>query len=235
VPNTRTALAAKQATSTIPIVFFSVSDPVGSGLVNSLARPGGNVTGLSNVSPELIGKNLELLKEIVPQIRRVAVLWEPGAIGEGPARRSRIEADAAARALGLQLQSVEVKRPGDIARAFADMTTARVGAMTVLSSPLLFAESKSLARLAAKNRLPTVYTAREHVDAGGLISYGPNFVDSIRRSATFVDKILKGAKPGDLPIEQPTKFELVINMKTAKALGVTIPQTLLLRADQVIE
>jgi putative ABC transport system substrate-binding protein len=235
VQNTRAALAAKQATSTVPIVFLSASDPVGSGLVTSLARPGGNVTGLSNVSPELVGKNLELLRQIVPEVRRVAVLWEPGAIGEGPERQTLAAAEVAGRALGVQLQSVEVSAPADFARAFADMTSARVGAMTVFSSAMLFVQRKHLAALAAKNRLPTVFTAREHVDAGGLMSYGPNLADLIRRAATYVDKILKGAKPADLPVEQPTKFELVINMKTAKALGLTIPQSLLLRADQVIE
>jgi putative tryptophan/tyrosine transport system substrate-binding protein len=235
VPNTRTALAAKQSTSTLPIVFFSVSDPVGSGLVASLARPGGNVTGLSNVSPELVGKALELLKEVVPTVRRVGVLWEPGAIGERPARHALAEAEVAGRALGMQLQLFQVGGLGEFDRAFADLTRAGVGALTVLSSPMFFAERNRLAGLASKNRLPSVFTAREHVEAGSLMSYGPNFADSVRRAATYVDKILKGAKPADLPVEQPTKFELVINLKTAKALSLTIPQSLLLRADQVIE
>jgi len=232
---TPAALAAKQATATIPIVFLAVSDPVESGLVTSLARPGGNVTGLSNVAPQLVGKGLELLKQTVPGVSRVAVLWEPGATGERADRATLAEAEVAGRALGVQLQFVEVRGPADFDRAFSDMTKRRAGALTVFPGAMLFGERKQLTELAAKNRLATVYPWREYVDAGGLMSYGPDLADSYRRAAGYVAKILKGAKPADLPVEQPTKFELVINLKTAKALGLTIPPSLLARADQVIE
>jgi len=228
-------LAAKQATKTIPIVFIGVSDPVTSGLVTSLARPGGNVTGLSALAPELVGKCLELLTQAVPGVSRVAVLWQPGAMGERTEKDLLKRADVAARALGVRLQVVEARGPADIDRAFSDMTRARAGALTVLTSFMFTTERRRLADLAAKNRLPAVYTWREFVDAGGLMSYGPNLADMFRRAATYVDKILRGAKPADLPVEQPTKFELVINMKTAKALGLTIPQSLLGRADEVIQ
>jgi len=232
---TPAALAAKQATATIPIVFLAVSDPVESGLVTSLARPGGNVTGLSNVAPQLVGKGLELLKQTVPGVSRVAVLWESGATGERADRATLAEAEVAGRALGVQLQFVEVRGPADFDRAFSDMTKRRAGALTVFPGAMLFGERKQLTELAAKNRLATVYPWREYVDAGGLMSYGPDLADSYRRAAGYVAKILKGAKPADLPVEQPTKFELVINLKTAKALGLTIPPSLLARADQVIE
>jgi len=233
--NTPAALAAKQATTTLPIVFTSVVDPVTDGLVASLARPGGNVTGLSNLAPELVGKRLELLKQAVPGVSRVAALWQPGVFPERTDQDMLKAADVAARALGVRLQFVEARGPADIDRAFADMTKARAGALTVLGSPMFINERRRLVDLAAKNRLPAVYPAREFVDAGGLMSYGPNLADLFRRAATYVDKILKGTKPADLPVEQPTKFELVINAKTAKALGVTIPQSLLGRADEVIE
>ncbi len=229
------ALAAKQATRTIPIVFAAAADPVESGLVTSLARPGGNVTGLSIVAPELVGKCLELLKQAVPGVSRVAVLWEPGAVGERTEKDMLKEADVAARALGVRLQFVEVRGPADFDRAFSDMTRARAGALTVLPSNMFVNERRRLVDLAAKNRLPAVYPWRESVDAGGLMAYGPNLADLFRRAATYVDKILKGAKPADLPVEQPTKFELVINLKTAKALGLTIPPSLLQRADEVIQ
>ena len=232
---TPAALAAKQATATIPIVFLAVSDPVESGLVTSLGRPGGNVTGLSNVAPQLVGKGLELLKQTVPGVSRVAVLWEPGATGERADRATLAEAEVAGRALGVQLQFVEVRSPADFDRAFSDMTKRRAGALTVFPGAMLFGERKQLTELAAKNRLATVYPWREYVDAGGLMSYGPDLADSFRRAAGYVAKILKGAKPADLPIEQPTKFELVINLKTAKALGLTIPPSLLGRADEVIQ
>jgi putative ABC transport system substrate-binding protein len=228
-------LAAKQATRTIPIVFAATADAVGTGIVATLARPGGNLTGLSFLAPELVGKCLERLKEAVPRITRVAVLWHPGSLGESTQRHMLKQAEVSARALGVQLQLVEARRPGDFDRAFSEMTTGRAGAMTVLTSIMFFNEQKRLVSLAAQNRLPTVYPWREPVDAGGLLSYGPNLNDLYRRAAYFVDKILSGAKPADLPVEQPTKFELVINLKTARALGLTIPQTLLLRADQVIE
>ena len=211
------------------------ADPVTSGLVTSLARPGGNVTGLSSLAPELVGKRLELLKQAVPGVSRVAVLWQPGGFGERTEKDMLKEAEVAARALGVRLQFVEARGPDDFDRAFSDMTRARAGALTVLPSTMFFNERRRLVDLAAKNRLPAVYPWREFVDAGGLMAYGANLADLFRRAATYVDKILKGAKPGDLPVEQPTKFELVINLKTAKALGLTIPQSVLARADQVIE
>jgi putative ABC transport system substrate-binding protein len=233
-PTTPAALAAKQATRTLPIVFVA-ADPVGSGLVTSLARPGGNVTGLSSLAPELVGKCLEQLTQAVPGVSRVAVLWQPGAFGERMEKDMLKAADVAARALGARLQFVEARGPENFDRAFSNMTRARAGALTVLPSTMFVIERRRLVDLAAKNRLPALYSAREFVDAGGLMAYGANFADSYRRAAAYVDKILKGAKPGDLPVEQPTKFELVINLKTAKALGLTIPQSVLGRADQLIE
>jgi putative ABC transport system substrate-binding protein len=233
--NTPTALAAKQATRTIPIVFSFAADPVTSGLVTSLARPGGNITGLSLLGPELVGKCLEQLKQVVPGVGRVALLWLPGAVPERTEKDMLKEADVAARALGVRLQVVEARGPADFDRAFSDMTRARAGALAVLSGSMFFTERRRLVELAAKNRLPTVYAWRDYVDAGGLMSYGPNLADNLRRAATYVDKILKGAKPGDLPVEQPTKFELVINLKAARVLGLTIPQSVLSRADQVVE
>jgi ABC-type uncharacterized transport system substrate-binding protein len=232
---TLAALAAKQATSTLPIVFSPAGDPVGSGLVTSLARPGGNVTGLSAFAPELVGKRLELLKQAVPGVSRVAVLWQPGAFGERAEMDTLKRAEVAARDLGVPLQFVEARGPADFDRAFSDMTRARAGALTVLASNMFNSERRRLVDLAAKNRLPALYSARELVDAGGLMSYGANLADLNRRAATYVDKILKGTKPADLPVEQPTKFELVINLKTAKALGLTIPQSVLARADEVIQ
>jgi len=231
---TPAALAAKQATRTLPIVFAGVGDPVTSGLVTSLARPGGNVTGLSVLAPDLVGKGLELLKQAVPGVSRVAVLWQPGGLGERTEKDMLKEAEVAARALGVRLHYVEAQGPADFERSFSDMTKVRAGALTVLTTPMFISERRRLVDLAAKNRLPTVYLFREFVDAGGLMAYGADLADMFRRAATYVDKILKGAKPGDLPVEQPTKFELVINLKTAKALGLTIPQSLLLRADEVI-
>jgi putative ABC transport system substrate-binding protein len=224
-----------QATKTIPIVFTGVGDPVESGLVTSLARPGGNVTGLSSLGPELVGKRLELLKQAVPGVDRVAVLRQPDALGERVAKDMLKAADVAARALGVQPQFIEARGPDEFARAFSDMTSARAGALTVLPSAMFLREHRRLVDLAAKNRLPAVYPQREFVDAGGLMSYGANQSDLFRRAATYVDKILKGAKPGDLPVEQPTKFELFINMKTAKGLGIKIPPSIVLRADRVIE
>jgi putative ABC transport system substrate-binding protein len=229
------ALAAKQATRILPIVFATASDPVTSGLVTSLARPGDNVTGLTNLAPELVGKCLEQLKQAVPGVSRVAVLWQPGVQGERTEKDMLKRAEVAARALGVRLQFVEARGPDDFDRAFSEMTRARADALTVLQGPMFVNERRRLVDLAAKNRLPAVYPWRDGVDAGGLMSYGPNLADSFRRAATYVDKILKGAKPGDLPVEQPTKFELVINLKTAKALGLTIPQSLLGRADHVVE
>ena len=189
----------------------------------------------SILAPELVGKCLELLKQAVPGVSRVAVLWQPGAFGERTEKDMLKEAEVAARALGVRLQFVEARDPADFDRAFSDMTRARAGALTLLPANMFLREHRRLVDLAAKTRLPTVYPTREFVDAGGLMSYGGNFADLYRRAATYVDKILKGAKPADLPVEQPSKFELVINMKTAKALGLTIPQALLQRADQLIQ
>ena len=229
------ALAAKQASHALPIVFLGVGDPVTSGLVASLARPGGNVTGLTNGTVELIGKCLELLKQTVPRVGRVAVLHDPAAADEHLRKKMLKEAEVAGRALGVQLEFVESRGPADFDAAFRKMTSARVGALTVLPSRMFFNERRRLVDLAAKNRLPAVYGSREFVDAGGLMTYAANLPDMFRRAATYVDKILKGAMPSDLPVEQPTKFELVISLKTAKALGLTIPQLVLARADQVIE
>ncbi len=229
------ALAAKQATTTVPIVFTAVGDPVGEGLVTSLARPGGNVTGLSVLSPELVIKSLELIKQAVPGASRVALLLKPDAMPDR-ARKDRLKAaDVAARALGVWLQVVEARGPADFDRAFSDMTKALAGALTLVSTPVFDNERRRLVDLAAKNRLPTVYSFKAYVEAGGLMSYGPDLADLHRRAATHVDKILKGTKPADLPVEQPTKFELVINLKTAKALGLTIPQSVLVRADEIIQ
>jgi putative tryptophan/tyrosine transport system substrate-binding protein len=228
-------LAAKQATTTIPIVFVNSGDPIAAGLVTSLAQPGGNVTGLSTLAVDLIGKCLEQLPQAIPGVSRVAVLRDPGDAAERTAKDMLKRAEVAGRALGVRLQFVEARSPVDFDRAFSEMARARAGALTVLQSTMFFLERRRLVDLAAKNRLPAVYTSREFVDAGGLMSYGPDLADLFRRAATYVDKILKGAKPGDLPVEQPAKFELVINLKTAKALGLTIPPSLLARADQVIE
>ena len=237
VGGTPQALAAMQATRTLPIVFAAVGDPVTDGLVTSLARPGGNVTGFSTSSaaPEIIGKRLELLTQAVPGVTRAAVLWQPGGQGERTNKDLLHGTDVAARALGLRLQVVEVRGPDDFGRAFSDVTRARAGALTVLGTTMFFNARRRLVDLAAKNRMPAVYPLREFVDAGGLMAYGPNLADLFRRAATYVDKIIKGAKPAHLPVEQPTKFELVINLKTAKALGITIPQLVLGRADEVIQ
>jgi putative ABC transport system substrate-binding protein len=228
----RATQVVQQATKTIPIVMSVVNDPLGSGLVPSLARPGGNVTGISLMAPDLVGKQLGVLKEIVPKVSRVALLRNPA--NPASARQLR-EAEAAARALGVRLQIVEAGSPQEIDSAFAAMTRERAGALVVLGDSILTNQRRQIAELAAERRLPAVYTLREHAEAGGLMSYSGNPLDLERRAATFVDKILKGAKPADLPVEQPSKFELVINLKTAKALGLTIPASLLQRADQVIE
>jgi putative ABC transport system substrate-binding protein len=231
-PAAQNALAAKQATRTIPIVMANSLDPVGQGLVASLARPGGNVTGLSGLSLETVGKQLALLKEIVPRVSRVAVLGNP-TNQSYPLWLGEVK--VAARSLGVQLQILEARGPDDFERAFEAMTTERAGALFVLGDGMFLLHRTRTAELAAKHRLPAMYPVREFVDAGGLMVYGTSLRDNFRRAATYVDKILKGAKPADLPIEQPTKFELVINLKTAKALGLTIPPSLLARADQVIE
>jgi putative ABC transport system substrate-binding protein len=213
--------------------MIAVRDPVGTGLITSLARPGGNVTGVSG-SPglEIVAKQLELLKETVPEIRHVAVLSNPTNAYHQLAIR---EVNVAAQSLGVQLQLLEARGPNDFDGAFAAMAKERAGALLVLSDVIFNNHQTRLADLAAKNRLPATYGVKESVEAGGLMSYGPSFLDLHRRAATYVDKILKGATPADLPVEQPTKFELVINLKTAKALDLTIPPTLLSRADEVIE
>jgi putative ABC transport system substrate-binding protein len=227
--------AATQATTTIPIVFNPIADPVGEGFVASLARPGRNVTGPTQASPELSGKRLELLIGAVPGMRRVGVLSHSGVPSERSVRVMVEETEAAARALGVQLRHLEVQGPRDLDRPFAAISREKVGALIVLNSPMFLSERRLIVELATKNRLPAMFFLREFAEAGGLMSYGPNFPGLWRRAATYVDKILKGAKPGDLPVEQPTKFELVINMKTAKALGLTIPQSLLVRADEIIQ
>jgi putative ABC transport system substrate-binding protein len=232
---TLAALAAKQATTTLPIVFGVVGDPIAEGLVTSLARPGGNVTGLSNVTNDLIGKWLELLKQVVPGVSLVALLWKPDSMPDR-AREVRLkEAYVSAQALGVQLQVVEARGPADLDGAFLEISAKGASALVVLTTPVFGIERQRIADLAAKNRLPAVYASKNYVDVGGLMSYGPNFADLHRRAASYVDKILRGAKPSDLPVEQPTKFEFVINLKTAKALGLTVPNALLINADEVIE
>jgi len=224
--------AVKRETRTIPIVMAPSSDPVGSGFVASLARPGGNVTGLSAISPELSGKRLELLREVVPGLSRVAFLWNPDVRGNLFEYK---ETEGAARSLRLELQSVEVSRAEDLDRAFSAVTNQRAQALVLPAGNLIgFANRGRITSFAQRNRLPTIFSQREYVDAGGLMSYGPSSSGMFRRAAVYVDKILKGAKPADLPVEQPTQFELVISLKTAKALGLTIPQSLLQRADEVV-
>ena len=225
-------LAAKQATATIPIVMTLVADPVGSGLVSSLARPGGNITGLSLQLPDIAAKRLQLLVEAVPRVSRVAILWNSASPITPPQFRA---AEAAAPALGVQLESLGVRAPGDFERAFQAATQRRVGAVLILDDFFLARHMKQIAALTAKTKLPALAGVTGFAEAGVLLNYGPNFTELTRRSVTYVEKILKGAKPGDLPVEQPTKFDLVINLKTAKALGLTIPPSLLQRADQVIE
>ena len=225
--------AVKQATATIPVVMAVSRDPVGAKFIASLARPGGNITGLANdTAPEIIGKNLAFLKEAVPRISRVTYLWNPVPPG---AETSKNALESAARNLGVAFQPVEVRGHAELEGAFAAMVRERANGIVVAQDPVTFGSRSQVAVLAARNRLPAVYGVREFAEAGGLMSYGPNIADQFRRAAMYVDKILKGAKPGDLPIEQPTKFELVINLKTAKALGLTLPPSLLQRADQVIE
>jgi putative tryptophan/tyrosine transport system substrate-binding protein len=226
------ALAAKNATNTIPIVVASMGDPVESRLVESLAHPGGNLTGLTNIPAEQVGKRLELLKEIIPKLSRVAVLWDP----QNPTSTlAWKEIQLPARQLGIQLHSLEVRSPNDLDRAFEAATKARAGALAIMPSLVFVANFKRLADFAAKSSLPSVYHLRAFADAGGLVAYGADRADLFRRAATYVDKILKGAKPADLPVQLPTKFELVINLKTAKQLGLTIPRSVLLRTDEVIQ
>ena len=224
-------LAAKKASPTIPIVFAAAGDPVGSGLVSSLARPGGNITGLSSIAQDLDGKRLELVKEAFPKIARVAFLWEPGGSRGNPALT---DMEAAAKALGLKLQSLEVRGLDDFESAFA--RAKKEGAQALITTPtgVINTQQRQVLDFAAKNRLPAMYPTSEFVEAGGLMSYGPNYTDLFRRAADFVDKILKGTKPADIPVEQPMKFEFIVNLKAAKQIGVTIPPNVLVRADRVI-
>jgi putative ABC transport system substrate-binding protein len=225
-------LAAKNATRTIPIVMASAGDPVGGGLVESLARPGGNITGLSQIAPDLAGKRLQLLKEINPRLGRVAVLWNPQGTTSPIAWR---EIQLPAQELSVKLQSLPITGPNDFDQAFEDAARAHVDALIILPDPLFAGNLIRLAELAAKSRIPSMFHLREYADHGGLIVYGVDRTEQFRRAAAYVDRILKGTTPADLPVEQPTKFELVINLKTAKALGLTMPPSLLATADEVIE
>jgi putative tryptophan/tyrosine transport system substrate-binding protein len=224
---------AKQATKTIPIVMVTGIDPVASGMIDSLARPGGNITGVATLAQELNGKRLELLKEVVPRLTHVAVLWTPD---DRTAASNFKEYDAAARVLKISLESLEVRRDQpDIDGAFQTAANGRATALITITTATLFLQQKRIADLALKKRLPTIFQGSTWVDAGGLMSYSTNDLDAFRRAATYIDKILKGARPADLPVEQPTKYELVINLRTAKQIGVTIPQSVLARADRVIK
>ncbi len=226
------ARAASDATRTVPIVMATGDDPVTTGLVASLARPGGNVTGVTSLGQEVTTKRFELLQELMPRIARLAVLWHK----DNPASESAVrQLQSAAKASKVALQILAVKTTDEFAGAFAAMTRTHAQAVFVVTGPAFFQDRERLATLALKHHLPSMYTQSEYVDAGGLLAYGPNYPDLFRRAALYVDKILKGAKPGDLPIEQPTKFELVINARTARALGMTIPNPILLRADRTIE
>jgi putative tryptophan/tyrosine transport system substrate-binding protein len=224
--------AAKQTTRTIPIVFIAIGDPVREGFVASLARPGGNITGLTSISEELSGKRLELLKEAFPKVSRVAVIWNPANASNLLEFR---EMEVTARTLGLKLQSLEVRGLADFQGAFARAAKDRANALVLVRDPLIDSEHFRILDFAVDKRVPSMHGEEQFVEAGGLMSYGPSRVDLFRRAATYIDKILKGAKPADLPVEQPAKFELVINLTTAKALGLTIPQSLLQRADEVIQ
>ena len=226
------ALAAKKATATIPIVMVTTGDPVRDGLVTSLARPGGNLTGVTSLGQALDAKRLELIKEAVPGVTRVAVLLEPGSFYTAPFRRER---EGAARALGIELRMLEVHDPSNLEKVLSAMPTERVGALMVQTNVMFITHRKRLVDLVAKNRVPAVYGEREFVDAGGLMFYGASLAAMYRDAAAYADKILKGARPADLPVEQPTKLELVINLKTAKVLGMTIPPSVLARADRVVE
>jgi ABC-type uncharacterized transport system substrate-binding protein len=230
--STPAAMAAKQATTTTPTIMLAVSDPVGAGLVGSLANPGGNITGLSLLAPDLSAKRLDLFKQAMPKLARAAVLWNTA--NAGMVLRFR-DTEVAARTLGVAIDSVGVQAPGDFDAAFATIGKLRPDALLVLADTVTTAHRRRTIEFAAVHHLPAMYEVREFTDDGGLMSYGIDVLEHYRRAAFFIDKILKGAKPADLPVEQPTKFELVINLKTAKALGLTIPPSLLLRADQVIE
>jgi putative ABC transport system substrate-binding protein len=229
---TGASLAAKRATTTLPIVIVAVGDPVESGLVGSLARPGGNVTGLSQDVLELVGKRLEMLKAVVPNLTDVAVLWNPDERGSMLAWR---EVQMPGQQLNIRLHSAEARGAGDLDKAFAAAQSARAGALYIMPSPLFISGSRQIAEFAAKQRMASIFHLSEFARIGGLLTYGPDRADLFRRAAAYVDKILKGAKPGELPVEQPNKYELVLNLKTANALGITIPQSILAQADEVIE
>jgi putative tryptophan/tyrosine transport system substrate-binding protein len=230
--NLESARAAQVATTTIPIILTAGGDPVRAGLVSSLARPGGNITGLSELGPDLAPKLLQFLKEAIPRLSKVAVLWDPSNPSQSPTRQ---EIESAARTLRSDIVSLEVAVPEEFEKAFATVTRERPDALIVYTTPITYSHRIQIIDFAARRRLPTIYSAREFVDAGGLMSYGPDLRTLFRRAASYVDRILKGTKAADLPVEQPTTFELVINGKTAKALGLTIPPSLLVRADHVIE
>jgi putative ABC transport system substrate-binding protein len=232
---TPAAFAAKGATSAIPIVGVAMADPVADGLIKSLARPAGNVTGNTFIGPELGRKRLQLLREIVPTATRIAALQHPGGFGEHTMRTMITELEEATRQTGAQLQLFSASRPEEFEAAFDAMVKERMEALTIFPSPVFYVNYRRLVDLAASRRLPTIYVVKEAVEAGGLVCYATDFEDLFRRSARYVVKILAGAKPGDLPVEQPTKFELLINLKTARTLGLTIPQLLLSRADELIE
>jgi len=225
-------LTLKRATGVVPIIMATVMDPVALGIAASLAQPGGNLTGLAILSPELTAKRLQLLKEVVPRLARVAVLWNPANPGNALMLR---EVETASQILGVRWQEVAVRGPDDLAGAFNAILGAQSNGILAIEDSMLVSHRSRIVESVARTRLPAMYAFRQFVDAGGLMSYGPDIPDSFRRAAAYVDKILRGAKPADLPVEQPTKFELVINLKTAKALGITIPQSVLIRADQIIE
>lgn len=232
VGGTVSALSVKAATTTVPIVFTQAGDPVGSGLVASLSHPGGHVTGLSNLAPGLAPKQLEVLRAAAPHVSRVAVLYNP----VNPTAASALdETRGAGRAMTLELKILEVRRPEELAGAFTALTAWRADGLLVVSDPVFGNNLAQLAKLTGAHRLPAVYSRREFVEAGGLAAYGPSFEDNYRRAATYVDRILKGARPGELPVEQPTRFELAVNLGTARALGLTIAPELLLRADRVVQ
>jgi putative tryptophan/tyrosine transport system substrate-binding protein len=234
-PNTPAARAARQATTTIPIVGFALGDAVEDGLVSSLARPGGNVTGLTFLAPELTAKRLQLLKDVLPTLSRVAALWHPGAFGERTTGEMLKTSEAAATALGLQLQMIATRSHEELDEAFSSMTGDRIEAVFVFPSPLFFSGQQRIAALALRHRLPSMFVSNEFVHFGGLVAYGASITDLARRGAMYVDKILKGAKPAELPVEQPTKFELSINLTTAKTLGIVVSANVQQLADEVIE
>ena len=234
-PNTPAARAARQATATIPIVGAALGDPVGDGLATSLAQPGGNVTGLTFLGPELTAKRLQLLKDTLPSIARAAALWHPEAFGERTTGEMLRTTETAARALGIQIEKRGVRSPEEFDSAFAWIVQQRAEALLLFPGPLFYSQQQRIAQLSLQHRLPSIFNDREFVQLGGFMAYGANIADLARRGATYVDRILKGAKPADLPIEQPTKFELSINFKTAKALGITVPTSVQQLADVVIE